>query len=82
MIKKEEKKTEHTRMYAQLCSSVNAIFTSVVVYSRTSTNQKITFKHCGRYLLHKIESDRLRGEYIISRLLDQLAVYKDRNNDK
>ena len=40
---KKRKKTEHTRMYAQLCSSRNAIFTSVVVYSRTSpkTNQFI-----------------------------------------
>ena len=33
--RKKRKKTEHTRMYAQLCSSVSAIFTSVVVYSRT-----------------------------------------------
>ena len=32
----EEKKTEHTRMYAQLCSSMSAIFTVVVVYSRTN----------------------------------------------
>ena len=31
------KKTEHTRMYAQLCSLMNEIFTSVVVYSRTTT---------------------------------------------
>ena len=31
-----QKKTEHTRMYAQLCRSVNTIFTSVVVYSRTT----------------------------------------------
>ena len=41
--KKRRKKTEHTRMYAQLCSSANAIFTSVVVYSRTTkktTNKK------------------------------------------
>ena len=35
--KKKEKKTEHTRMYVQLCSSVSAIFTSVVVYSRTTS---------------------------------------------
>ncbi len=37
---KKRKKTEHTRMYAQLCSSVNTIFTSVVVYSRTTVNTK------------------------------------------
>ena len=36
---KKEKKTEHTRIVAQLCSSVNAIFTSVVVYSRTTKNK-------------------------------------------
>ena len=38
-MKKREKKTEHTRMYAQLCSSQDEIFTSVVVYSRTTTKQ-------------------------------------------
>ena len=36
MVFLKEKKTEHTRMYAQLCSSMNTIFTSVVVYSRTT----------------------------------------------
>ena len=36
----QRKKTEHTRMYAQLCSSANEIFTSVVVYSRTSKNKQ------------------------------------------
>ena len=36
LLDKEEKKTKHTRMYAQLCSSTNVIFTSVVVYSRTT----------------------------------------------
>ena len=41
---KTRKKTEHTRMYAQLCSSVNTIFTSVVVYSRTSPTTLYTNK--------------------------------------
>ena len=41
------KKTEHTRIVAQLCSSANAIFTSVVVYSRTSQKQKTTIKTTG-----------------------------------
>ena len=40
VVDKKKKKTEHTRMYAQLCSLTNAIFTSVVVYSRTSVTQK------------------------------------------
>ena len=44
---KKEKKTEHTRMYAQLCSSTNEIFTSVVVYSRTTKPYPITHqKQC------------------------------------
>ena len=41
---KKEKKTEHTRMYAQLCSSMSAIFTSVVVYSRTSPASNKKYK--------------------------------------
>ena len=39
-FKKKRKKTEHTRMYAQLCSSTNEIFTSVVVYSRTKKTKR------------------------------------------
>ena len=37
---KTRKKTEHTRIVAQLCSSANEIFTSVVVYSRTTKIQQ------------------------------------------
>ena len=39
VVSNKEKKTEHTRMYAQLCSLKSAIFTSVVVYSRTTSPQ-------------------------------------------
>ena len=35
-VVKRRKKTEHTRIVAQLCGSANEIFTSVVVYSRTT----------------------------------------------
>ena len=41
---KTRKKTEHTRMYAQLCSSTNEIFTSVVVYSRTTEKKQTDIK--------------------------------------
>ena len=41
---KTRKKTEHTRIVAQLCSLMNTIFTSVVVYSRTNSTNK-TCKH-------------------------------------
>ena len=37
---KKEKKTEHTRIVAQPCSSTSTIFTSVVVYSRTTHKNK------------------------------------------
>ena len=40
--RKKRKKTEHTRMYAQLCSSASTIFTSVVVYSRTNKKNATT----------------------------------------
>ena len=40
LTKKKRKKTEHTRIVAQLCSSTSEIFTSVVVYSRTITEKK------------------------------------------
>ena len=42
---KKKKKTEHTRIVAQLCSSRNAIFTSVVVYSRTNKTIKTIKKN-------------------------------------
>ena len=34
-------------MYAQLCSSTNEIFTSVVVYSRTKKTKKAKLNHKG-----------------------------------
>ena len=45
-VKKRRKKTEHTRMHAQLCSSVSSIFTLVVVYSRTIYQTKNNNKQC------------------------------------
>ena len=48
---KKEKKTEHTRMHAQLCSSTSAIFTSVVVYSRTTIPQKTQNTRVGLKML-------------------------------
>ena len=39
---KKEKNAEHTRMYTIFRNFFSPIFTSVVVYSRTSTNQPAT----------------------------------------
>ena len=49
---KRRKKMECTCMYAQLCSSKSAIFTSVVVYSRTTQTKKIIKKRKSEILTH------------------------------
>ena len=83
-VDKDRKKTEHTRMYAQLCSSRAQYSRRLlsILAQPMHTNIKNKTRNVvmqSRYVL--LVCDHCYFINVKSKLLDQLPVYKDENSD-